>query len=151
MVSFGTFIFLLAHIRFFSLRAHPKTQNCFSESRIWNINRVSDHEESSETFIDLRIKLVLGWALSFNQLITDFYIADFPQIRIKTDGGEVIGQLNDAQNELMIILNENGIFKSMPWDQIKTMEIKNTEKDKQIWYDPITRDHREYKPCWKFW
>jgi len=50
----------------------------------------------------------------------------FPYIRLKTERGEVVGQLNDAKNKSMIILNENGVFKAIPWDQIKTIEIKNT-------------------------
>ncbi len=31
----------------------------------------------------------------------------------------------------MIILNENKVFKAIPWDQIKTMEITNKEEKEE--------------------
>lgn len=63
----------------------------------------------------------------FKQKVTDFYISDLPHIRIRTDGGNVSGKLNDVQNESLIILNDGCISKAIRWDQIKIMEIEKAD------------------------
>ncbi|MCO5383202.1 MAG: hypothetical protein NHB15_14930 [Methanosarcina barkeri] len=51
---------------------------------------------------------------------------------MKTDSGETLGQLSDFQNNSLLMLNENGVFKAIPWDQIVTMELNNKEEEQPI-------------------
>jgi hypothetical protein len=58
------------------------------------------------------------------QLITDFYIDDFPHIRVKTNGEDICGKIDDIHNETLILLNEVCSLKAICRDQITTMEIE---------------------------
>lgn len=62
------------------------------------------------------------------QKIQDFYLPNFPYITIKTDLSEIEGQIIDITNSTLITLSQNGNLKLVPWDQIKMMEIKNSDK-----------------------
>ncbi|HOA69646.1 MAG TPA: hypothetical protein PK669_10885 [Methanosarcina thermophila] len=44
-------------------------------------------------------------------MVTDFYIDDFPHIRIKTNGEDISGKVDDIHNESLIILNEGCTMK----------------------------------------
>ncbi|HEY5534890.1 MAG TPA: hypothetical protein VIL99_08165 [Ignavibacteria bacterium] len=56
-------------------------------------------------------------------LIADFYKYDFPEVKIITEHGEIKGQLRDIQNKSQVILIENGIMKTVPWNKIEIMEV----------------------------
>ncbi len=86
----------------------------------------------------------------FKQRVTDFYIDDFPHIRIKTNGEDISGKVDDIHNESLIILNEDCAMKAIRWDQITSMEI-----DKDMVKSKITMESLpeviQKKPWWKFW
>lgn len=63
--------------------------------------------------------------------ITNFYKYDFPYIKIKTESGEIKGQLRGILDKYLVTLSENNILKIAQWDKIETMEIsqKNKKED----------------------
>lgn len=85
---------------------------------------------------------------SFKQTVTNFYIDDFPHIRIKTNGEDISGKIDDIHNESLIILNERDTVKAIRWDQITTMEI-----EKAVIKDKITMERlpesRQKKSWWR--
>lgn len=64
--------------------------------------------------------------------ITDFYKYDFPYVKIKTESGEIQGQLRDILDKYLVTLSENNILKIVQWDKIEIMEI--TQKNKKEYY-----------------
>lgn len=64
----------------------------------------------------------------FKTLLNNFYTNKFPDVLIKSEFGDVKGQLYNFQNKEMIMLNENGVLKAVPWNQIRIIEIKNKEE-----------------------
>lgn len=83
----------------------------------------------------------------FKQKVTDFYIDDFPNIRIKTNGEDISGKIDDIHNESLIILNEGNKVKAIRWDQITTMEIEKSEENNEDLHEVVKNN----KPWWKFW
>jgi hypothetical protein len=86
----------------------------------------------------------------FKQKINDFYIDDFPHIRIKTNAEDISGKINDIQNESLIILNDGHAIKAIRWDQITTMEIEKQDEDNKL-NMRLLLEVSENKPWWKFW
>lgn len=86
---------------------------------------------ASISAILLTLRCIIDFTFNFNKLIDYFYITKFPHILIKTDSGDILGQLYDFRNESIIMLKENEVFKAIPWDQIKTIEITNKEGIKE--------------------
>lgn len=66
------------------------------------------------------------------QLITDFYIDDFPYIRVTTNGEDICGKIDDIHNETLIILNEVCSLKAIRWDQITKIEIEKQDEDSKL-------------------
>ncbi|AKB52361.1 hypothetical protein MSBRW_3108 [Methanosarcina barkeri str. Wiesmoor] len=87
---------------------------------------------------------------SVKQLITDFYIDDFPYIRVKTNGEDISGKIDDIHNETLIILKEVCSLKAIRWDQITTMEIEKQGEDSKLSMRLLPKV-TENKPWWKFW
>lgn len=101
-------------------------------------------------FMGIIFRTTKKFSNNFKQTVTNFYIDNFPHIRIKTNGEEISGKINDIHNESLIILNEGCTTKAIRWDQITTMEIdKNIVKNK-ITMKPLP-NVIEKKPWWKFW
>ena len=72
--------------------------------------------------------------------ITDFYKYDFPYVKIKTESGELNGQLRDILDKRLVTLSDNNILKIVQWDKIETMEISpKNKKEICIFNDPFTK------------
>ena len=72
--------------------------------------------------------------------ITDFYKYDFPYVKIKTESGELKGQLRDILDKSLVTLSDNNILKIVQWDKIETMEISpKNKKEIYIFNDPFTK------------
>ena len=67
--------------------------------------------------------------------ITNFYICDFPDIKITTNHGETKGKLKDIKNKSFVTLSENNVLKTVKWNKIEIMEIKNRNKNEQFIFD----------------
>ena len=83
----------------------------------------------------------------FKRKVTNFYIDNFPNVRIKTTGEDISGKIDDMHNESLIILNEGGKVKAIRWDQITTMEIERSEENNKDLHEVVKNN----KPLWKFW
>lgn len=79
-------------------------------------------------YIYFLLTLSRGFSVLYKAKITSFYINDLPYIYIKTECGDVSGQLKNAEGKSLIILNDSDVIKAIPWNQIKVMEIKNKEE-----------------------
>lgn len=73
-------------------------------------------------------RCIIGFPIYFQKLIKDFYMPKFPRLLIKTESGDIFGQLCDFQNKSVLMLNENKVFKAVPWDQIRAIEMTNKEE-----------------------
>lgn len=71
------------------------------------------------------------------KMITDFYIDDFPDIRIRTNGEDICGKVDDIHDEVLITLKERCSLKAIRWDQITTMEIEKTLVEDKITMEPL--------------
>ncbi|AKB82485.1 hypothetical protein MSBR3_1907 [Methanosarcina barkeri 3] len=87
----------------------------------------------------------------FKQKINNFYIDDLPRVRIKTDGGDASGKINDIQNESLIILNDGSVLKAIRWDQIKIMELEKTDVNNKMIMKFLPQTTENNKSWWKFW
>ncbi|MCC4767008.1 hypothetical protein FXW07_10365 [Methanosarcina sp. DH1] len=67
--------------------------------------------------------------------ITNFYKYDFPYIKIKTESGEIKGQLRDIRNNSLVTLSDKGELKIVAWDKIQIMEASNPNKNGQFFFD----------------
>jgi hypothetical protein len=100
----------------------------------------------------LMLIYVIVWTFSFififllyclstsitNELIESikkFHKYEFPYARIKTDSGEVKGQLKDIHNKSLVTLNEKNVLSIVPWNKIETMEVININKNEYIVFD----------------
>ena len=66
---------------------------------------------------------ISGFSSEVKKLITNFYKCDFPDVKIKTENGEIKGQLKDILNKSMVTLSEDNTLKMIQWDKIETIEI----------------------------
>lgn len=100
--------------------------------------------------IILLYQMIISFSINFKQRVTEFYIDKLPYILIKTEFGDLSGQVTDIQNKLLITLSEGGVLKAIPWEQIKIMEIKKPEKNSKsnMKFLPETTEN---KPWWKLW
>lgn len=80
----------------------------------------------------INIHYIKIFPIFFKALIYEFYSLKFPYILIKSGSGKVSGQLYDFLDDDILMLNENKVLKAVPWSQIRTMEIKNKEEQKEI-------------------
>jgi len=75
----------------------------------------------------------------FNEEVTmsliNFYKYDFPYIKIKTEVGEVKGQLRDIRNKSLVTLINKRELKIVAWDKIQIMEASNPNKNEQFIFD----------------
>jgi len=72
--------------------------------------------------------------------IADFYKYDFPYAKIKTESGEIQGQLRDILDKYLVTLSDNDILKIVQWDKIETMEISpKNKKEPYIFNDPFAK------------
>lgn len=55
-------------------------------------------------------------------LLSDFYKYDFPYVKIKTESGEINGQLRGILDKYFVTLSENNNIKIVQWDKIVIME-----------------------------
>ncbi|WP_156161044.1 MULTISPECIES: hypothetical protein [unclassified Methanosarcina] len=86
----------------------------------------------------------------FKQKINDYYIDDFPHLRIKTNAVEISGKIDDIQNESLIILNDGSTVKAIRWDQITSMEIEKFALKEKITMGPLP-ENAQSKKWWRFW
>jgi hypothetical protein len=61
--------------------------------------------------------------------ITNSYKHNFPYVKIKTESGEVEGQLQDIINKNLVTLNKNNELKIVPWDKIQIMEATSNPNE----------------------
>lgn len=97
--------------------------------------------------IYLFFTMAIGFSVVYKHKITSFYINGLPHIHIKTECGDISGQLIDIQNKNLVTLNESGTLKAVSWNQVKIMEIKKTEEDNKDLHEVVNNN----KPWWKFW
>lgn len=100
--------------------------------------------------IILLYQMIKSFSNNFKQKVTNFYIDKLPYILIKTECGDIHGQVTDIQNKSLITLSEDGVFKAVPWDQIKIMEVKKLEENSKL-NMKFLPETTENKPWWKFW
>jgi len=98
------------------------------------------------------IVYMLGFLVSFILIVRLYYFAKFfnddvirsilnvykygfPYIKIKTESGEVEGQLRDIINKSLVTLSDKNELKIVPWDKIQTMEASNPNKNGQLIFD----------------
>lgn len=90
----------------------------------------------------LTLKILASQIKSLSNLlinsITEFYKPDFPYIIIKTESGEIKGQLIDIQNKYLISLYENNILKMVPWKKIEIIEVTLINKNEHTILDNIS-------------
>lgn len=95
--------------------------------------------------------IIIGLSVVYKHRITTFYVDQLPHVQIKTECGDVSGQLKNVQNKSLIILNENDVIKAIPWNQIKVMEIKNKEVNSKLDMTISSETAENKKHWWKFW
>lgn len=60
---------------------------------------------------------------------TQFYKNDFPYIKVKTECGDIEGQLSEIQNKSFLILSEKEVLNIIRWDKIKIMKVSHIIKN----------------------
>ena len=86
-------------------------------------------------FICLSWYIGTEYSNSIVKLIKNSYKYDFPYIKIKTESGEVKGQLTDIQNKSLVTLSEKNVYGVVPWDKIEIMEVFNSSKNEYFVFD----------------
>lgn len=82
----------------------------------------------------------------YSDKITNFYKHDFPYIVIKTESGEIKGQLIDIENKSLISLRENNILNIVQWKKIVLMVVSHINKNEpNILDDSSINDKRSPK------
>lgn len=90
--------------------------------------------------MSLSLLFVIWYEINSNsekaiESICNLYKCDFPYVKIKTDSGEVKGQLRDIYNKSLVTLSEDGLLKIVPLDKIEIMEVRHPKKDEYIVFD----------------
>jgi len=62
-----------------------------------------------------------------NQLITKYFMYDFPEVKIITENGEVKGQLRDILNKSIVTVSEKDKIKAISWDKIEIIEASKKD------------------------
>lgn len=60
---------------------------------------------------------------------TQFYKNDFSYIKVKTECGDIEGQLSEIQNKSFLILSEKEVLNIIRWDKIKIMKVSHIIKN----------------------
>jgi len=82
------------------------------------------------------------FSASIMKLTKNFYKCDFPYMKIKTESGEVKGQLSDIRNKSLVTLSEKNVFGVVPWDKIEIMEVYTPFKNEYFVFDNDSKNKK---------
>jgi hypothetical protein len=80
-------------------------------------------------------KIISNMSNDAIEAIINFYKFDFPYVKIKTELGEVSGQLNDIQNKFLVTLSEKKVLKIIPWNKVVILEANHINANEHIILD----------------